>query len=297
MKMAESSPAYWLRSVYISSNRQLNTPKLDSQFQIEPKKSVNLMNTNKNEKIQMLIDYAKECCKNGHKPTKKEIRRKFHLEIYNYFESIPDYHKKAGIILSVRSYSKEEAKKIIVEFLHKNAKNEYYPTRKEIEKELNIKFSTYFKDLKDLYNNADIDYDLVKQNIRNKILTPNTYNPSTLSEQKKSVQELIQQKVKDGYYPSVHYLQHELSLSFYNLYDDIFGAYKDAGIDYERISPIILGKKKELAFTQIVKELLQKMGFTIQRVSIESEKDFNRNSDMAVLDSNGKKFLVEIKAY
>ena len=81
------------------------------------------------------------------------------------------------------------------------------------------------------------------------------------------------------------------------MYDDIFEAYKDAKVDYERPSPILLGKKKERVFTQIIKELLQKMNFKIIRVSIESMDDFNRNSDMTVEDKYGKKYLIEIKAY
>lgn len=39
------------------------------------------------------------------------------------------------------------------------------------------------------------------------------------------------------------------------------------------------------------------MGFKILRISIESEKDFNRHSDMTIENKDGKKYLVEIKAY
>ncbi len=255
------------------------------------------MNTTKNEKTQMLIEYAKECYQRGHKPTKKEIRTKFHLEIYNYFKSIVDYREKAGIPRSVRNYPKEEAKEIIKTFLQKNAEKGHYPMRKEIDKELRIHVSTYFNNLREVYKTADIPYELVEENIQNNILAAHTHTPVTLNEQRKCIQTLIKQKVKEGYYPSVKYLQQNLSLSFYNLYEDIFEAYIDAGIEYERISPIILGKKKELLFTQIVKDLLQKIGFTIQRISIESENDFNRNADMTVLDKDKNKLLVEIKAY
>jgi hypothetical protein len=258
------------------------------------------MNANiqdKNRKIQMLLDYAKECYKRGHRPTKKDIRQKFHLEIYNYFKNTADYHKKAGIILSLNNCSKDEARRKIIDFIHKKAEEKEYPSRRRIDKKLKIHLPTYFDSLEELYRQAGIDHSLVEQTIKNKILKSNTYNEDILAKQKESIKRLIRQKTKQGFYPSVNYIQKKLSLSFYNLYYDIFEAYKDAGVNYERVSPIILGKKKEQIFTKIVKELFQRMGFTIQRVSIESETDFNRNADMTVLDKDGNRVLVEIKAY
>jgi hypothetical protein len=258
---------------------------------------MNVDKQDKNKKVQMLLDYAKECYKQGHKPTKKEIRLKFHLEIYNYFKNIGDYHKKAGIAISLRNYPKDKAKELIINYLKEKAVQGVYPTRKEIEKELKIHFSSYFKDLKELYDLAEIKYELIQNRIKEKTVMPHTYNKETLQKQRESIESFIKEKVKEGIYPSVNYLQKKLNLAFYNLYNNIFEAYKNAGVDYERISPIILGKKKEQVFTQIVKGLLQKMGFTIQRVSIESETNFNRNADMVVLDKDGNKTLVEIKAY
>ena len=105
----------------------------------------NLSDLSREEKIKMLLDYARECYKNGHKPSKKEIRKKFHVEIYNYFKNTPDYHRKAGIEISLRNYPKEEAKQIITKFVCNKAKDGVYPNRKEIEKELKIHFSAYVK--------------------------------------------------------------------------------------------------------------------------------------------------------
>ncbi|MFH0875670.1 MAG: restriction endonuclease [archaeon] len=251
----------------------------------------------KDEKIRMLLEYARECYKKGHKPSKGEIRRKFNLEIYNYFKNIADYHEKAGIKLSLRNYPKEKAKEVIISCLQDKAKEEIYPNRKEIEKTLNIHFSTYFKNLKELYDSAKIDYYLAQREIKTKVSAPHTHSYDTLNNQKNFIRKFIQENVSKGIYPSVQHIQKELNLSFYNLYNDIFEAYEDAGISYNRVSPIILGKKKEEIFTKIIKELLQKIGFTIKRISIESEINFNRHADMIIEDKQGRVYLVEIKAY
>ena len=257
----------------------------------------NISSMSREEKIKVLLDYAKECYKNGHKPSKKEIRRKFHVEIYNYFKNTPDYHRKAGIEVSLRNYPKEEAKKLIIDFIKNKAKDRVYPNRTEIESALKIHVTTYFKDLKELYGCANIDYSLVQKEIRRKILSAHTNSKVEIEKQRELIKNFIAKNVIKGFYPSIHHIQRNLNLSFYNLYDDIFEAYKDANVDYERPSPILLGRKKEKVFTKIVKELLVKIGFKIIRVSIESKIDFNRYADMTIDDKDGKKCLVEIKAY
>ncbi len=249
------------------------------------------------EKIKMLLDYARECHKNGYKPTKRGIRKNFHVEIYNYFKNIADYHRKAGITVSLRNYPKEEARRLIIEFLKNKAKDGIYLNRKEIEQALKIHLAAYFKNLKDIYENANVDYSLVLRQITKKILSSHTYSKEEIDRQKQLIRNFIKTSVAKSFYPSVQHIQKNLNLSFYNLYNDIFEAYKDAEVEYERPSPIILGKKKEKIFTKIVKELLIKMDFKILRVSIESLTNFNRYADMTIEDKNEKKYLVEIKAY
>ncbi|MEK6946982.1 MAG: hypothetical protein AABX32_05245 [Nanoarchaeota archaeon] len=256
----------------------------------------NLSHMSREEKINMLLDYARECYKTGHKPSKKEIRRKFHVEIYNYFDNTPDYHQKADIPVSLRNYPKEEAKKLIINFIQNRAKENYFPMRTEIEKELGIHLSSYFKNLEGLYNNTSVDYAFVENAINKKILSVNTHSPTQLKGQKGLITKFIKHNVKKGYYPGVRQIQKSLNLAFYNLYDNIFEAYKDAYVEYERPSPILLGKRKEKVFTKIVKELLIKIGFKIIRVSIESETDFNRHADMVLEDKEGKKYLVRGRA-
>ncbi len=186
---------------------------------------------------------------------------------------------------------------LIIDFVKNKANDGIYFGRRELENKLKISIRTYFKDLKELYEKADIDFSLVKKDIENKMLLPHTYKIDELEKQRNLIKEFIQENVSRSVYPSVIYIQKSLNLAFYNLYNNIFEAYADAEVDYERPSPIILGRKKEILLTKIVKELLTKMGFKIIRVSIESVEDFNRYADITIEDKNGIKYLVEVKAY
>lgn len=255
------------------------------------------MNWSRKNKIKMLLEYAKTSDKNGYKPTKRGIRKEFHLEIYNYFKNITDYYEKAGIEIPLRHHKKENVRALLTEYIKEKAKINHYPGSKELEGKFKISFRTYFKDIREVYNRAAVDYSLAKTSIKNRILASHTYSEDVLGKQKESIKKFIQESVAKGIYPSVNYIQNKLSLSFYNLYDDILQAYKEAGIEYNRPSPILLGKEKEKIFTGIVKILLVKMGFTIKRVSIESKIKFNRYADITVKDKDGKLCLVEIKAY
>src|SRR3989338_355813 len=148
----------------------------------------------KDEKIKILLDYAKEAYSRNHKPTKKEIRRRFHLELYNYFKNMADYHQQAGITISLRNYPKAKAQEFIINFIKNKAQNGSYPNRKEIEKALKIHFSTYFKNLNDLYTSAKMDYSLVQN--RNKQLIANArLGKYTLEEGRYIISEHIKKEV------------------------------------------------------------------------------------------------------
>ena len=267
-----------------------------SEIEIEDLKN-KISKMSREEKIKMLLSYAKECYDQGYNPTKRGIRKKFHLEIYNYFRNIVDYHEKAGIPVSLRNHPREKAKEAIINYLKSKVRVGVYPNRKETEKALKIHFSSYFENLKELYDSAEIDYSLVEKAIKNRIIFAHTYSKDFLSKQKKIIRNFIRENVRRGIYPSVPYIQKRLNLSFYNLYNNILDVYKDAGVDYEQPSPILLGKKKEKIFTNIVRELFLEMGFIIERVSIESKISFNKSADMTIRDMKGRNYLVEIKAY
>jgi len=146
--------------------------------------------TPREEKIKMLLDYAKDCYKEGHKPTKKEIRRKFHLEIYNYFKNIADYHKKADINLSLRNYKKNQARQYILNYVITQVARGNYPNRKELEFNLKIHVSTYFKNLKEIYNSIGIDYRLVEDK-NEKIIANARLGAYTLEQGKELISNYI----------------------------------------------------------------------------------------------------------
>ncbi len=256
-----------------------------------------ISNMSHQEKVELLLRYAKECYKSGHKPSKKEIRKKFHMEIYNYFKNTRDYHRKAYIDVSLRNYRKDHARRILINYVKGKAKNNYFPIRDELERKFKIHFSTYFENLRDLYICANIPYSLAQQAIRRKCLGAHQHSKEKLNQQKTFIWDFIRENTAKCVYPGVTFIQKQLNLSFYNLYNNIYEAYRDAGIKYTRPSPILLGKKKEKLLTKIVKKLLSKMNFKIERISLESNTSFNRYADMTVRDDYGNLYLIEIKAY
>jgi hypothetical protein len=270
--------------------------RMKSQRWIEVSGGIKMNNNfskiSREKKINMLLEYAKECYEKGLKPTKKTIRKKFHLEVYNYFKNIADYHQKAGIPIAIRHYPRDEARAIIGEYVSGKSGKNKYPGFREIEKTFRIKFFTYFKSIDELYELSDVDISQVKK-ARN---LSRFYSGEVINQQKDTIKELIRLTVKNGFYPGIVYIQKKLKLSFYNLYNNIYEAYRAAGVPYDRPSPIILGKKKELLLTEIVKALFLKMNFNIERVSLESV-DFNKRADLTVSDQFGHSYLVELKAY
>ncbi len=259
---------------------------------------VDISKMSREEKIKALLNYAKEVyIKENRFVSKREIRKVFHVELYNYFKNIFDMYQNLNLDVPLAHCPREYAINKIIEFVKNKAKEGSYLSKSDIETELNIHIDTYFKDLNDLYTIAGIDYNIVKNSIMKKIILAHTYTSEEIEKQKQSIRDFIQLNVSNGFYPSTQYIQKSLNLSFYNLYDDIYQAYRDANISYERPSPIILGKQKERVLTLIIKELFYRMGYKLLRVSIESKTDFNKFSDMTIIDKDGNKCLVEIKAY
>jgi len=250
----------------------------------------------KDEKTKALLDYAKECYNSEHKPTKREIREKFHLEIYNYFKNIADYHQKAGLEPSLRNYPRENAKKRIIEYLQNKAMCGIYLNRREIEKLLNIHLSTYFKNLKELYYCAGVDYDLVEKK-NNALIAKARLGEYGIEEGKRIVASHIEEEVKNGWYPVVRDIQKQLGLAFYHYFTSIFEAYSFAKIEYPFNSSNFLSKQKETILTKIVEALLAKMGYEIERIAIESRYKRNKGVDLIVKDRMNNLICVEIKAF
>jgi hypothetical protein len=250
----------------------------------------------KEEKRKIILEYVSNIYKNEKRfVSKREIRKVFHVEIYNYFDNVFYMYKKRGIEVPLCFCPKEYAIKRIIEFVKEKSKEEAYPTYKEIEVNLGISIRSYFKSIKEVYHKSNINFRLYQERAYNLSYTLNSdeHNKSNIIK----IINLIRDKTKKGFYPGVPQIQKELKLAFYKYFNSIQEAYERAGIKYQRISPIVLGKNKERILTGIVILLLRKMKYKIERVSIFDNKFFNKGEDIRAIDANGEEVLIELKAY
>ena len=142
---------------------------------------------------------------------------------------------------------------------------------------------------------AGIDYSNYLQ--RRKSVENPIYTPEQINDKRRLITYLIKNKVGDGRYPSVQDIQRTLKLNFFLYFKNIREAYKFAKVKYQRPSPIILGKNKEIVLTKIIIDLFKIMNYEIERISIYDKNNRNKLEDLRLLDQNNQNFLVELKAY
>lgn len=249
----------------------------------------------KNQKRKQILQYAQKIYQKEKRfVSKREIRKVFHLEIYNYFENIFDMYQKINIDVPLYFCPKDYARRKILEFVREKSKEGLYPTKTEITAHFGIRIYTYFKNIKDIYEKANIDFSLYEK--RKYGIEHPLYSEEQITNIKKDIINYILDKTKKGFYPGAHQIQRKHNLSFYRYFTDIEDAYEKAGIEYQRVSPITLGKKKEEVFTRIIIQLLEKMNYKIKRVSIFDEKNRNKGEDIKA-SYNGQDVLIELKAY
>ncbi|MBW2975667.1 restriction endonuclease [Candidatus Woesearchaeota archaeon] len=250
----------------------------------------------KEEKRKLILDYIRSVYqKEKRLVSKREIREVFHVELYNYFRNLFDMYQKINVEVPLCFCPKEYAVRRIIDFVREKSLKGLYPTIKEIEKELKIHIRSYFKGLKWIYKKADIDYSLYLK--RRYTLEHACYSDKLNLEKKNQIIKYVQEKQKNGIYPSRIEIQLELKLKFDNYFPNVKEAYKAARVKYNRPCPIILGKNKEKVLTQIVSILLKRMNYKILRVSIYDKEYPNRYEDIKVVDRDGNVLLIELKAY
>jgi hypothetical protein len=248
----------------------------------------------KDEKRKTILDYAKNIYNNENRfVSKREIRKAFHVELYNYFKNVFEMYQNLEIDVPLCFCPRDYAKKKIIEYVRDKAKNGVYLGGRELENNLGISMRSYFGKAENLYCLAKVDYNLHIQQVKQSRF----HSIDKIKEQRERIIYYIKKRNRLGYFAGVCEIQHNLKLNFYKYFLSPEEAYKEAGIDYQRICPIILGKKKEKILTEIALHLLVEMGYTIKRTSIFDRKNFNRGPDIEVLDKEGEKVLVEIKAY
>lgn len=258
--------------------------------------NLNTNSINKNNKRKIILEYVKTIYHQENRfVSKREIRKMFHVELYNYFTNIFELYQQLGIDVPLCFCPKDYARRKIVKYVQEKANCKIYPTKKEIEADLKIHIYSYYKNAKYLYDDASIDYKLYKKRVYQLEARFNT-NAENI-ENMNNILCLIKEHVVIGIYPSVPFIQEKLGLSFYKYFNNIYGAYAKAKVNYNRPCPIILGRKKEKVLTRIALHLLVEMGFTIKRISIFDKNSYNKGEDILAVDSTGKEWLIELKAY
>jgi len=265
-----------------------------NEIKNESYKGINKLS--KEEKKKILLNYLQKVYKNEKRlVSKREIRKVFHVELYNYFDNLFSMYQELGIEVPLCFCPKEYAIKKIIEFVKERSKEGAYPTYKEIEVNLGISIRSYFKNIREIYKKSNVNFRLYKERIYylGYQLNSDEHNRDNIVK----IINFIRDKTKKGFYPGVPQIQKELELAFYKYFNSIQEAYERAGIKYQRICPIVLGKNKERILTKIVILLLRKMQYKIERVSIFDDESFNKGEDIRAIDANGEEVLIELKAY
>ncbi len=250
----------------------------------------------KKRKQEIILDYVRKIYEKERRfVSKREIRNIFHVELYNYFKNIFDMYRQINVEVPLCYCPRDYAVNKILEFVKNRSKQGLYPTKIELEQGLRIHIRTYFKNLKEIYEKVGINFKLYEK--RKYEIEHPIYSEKKTQEIKNKTFNYLRNKTKKGFYPGVNQIQKELKIAFYKYFSNPYEAYISAGLEYERVSPITLGKKKEEMLTNIFLLLLDEMSYEIKRVSIYDKQKFNKGEDIRAIDINNNEVLIELKAY
>jgi hypothetical protein len=109
---------------------------------------------------------VKDCASRGIFPTWADIEKRFKICYKSYFSSILEIYKLAGVIYprvikrkqKKPFKSKDEGREAIKEYILKKAREGILPSRQEIENEVRVRFSSYFRSIDEAYNFANIKF-------------------------------------------------------------------------------------------------------------------------------------------
>jgi hypothetical protein len=233
---------------------------------------------NREQRRAILIAYIRKHPKAGGQDIQKDTK----INIKNAFNNIKEAFEAAGVpyprdkFLNLRNRSKEERKRAIIEFLEKNPNS----TLQEIMKKLNISLYKLFKGFSEIYELAGIKKieRTKKRGIRKRIRIIEFIKKNPVATQReinKNCKTRIQSLFKEG----------------------IFGAYKEAGIDfpYERLklhgAAINEVKHRASNFEEEIARKLSCYGNVQRLVKTKTGK-----ADI-ILEREGKKIIIEVKDY
>ena len=128
---------------------------------------LNRKSISKSKKRKVVLEYITKIYKNENRfVSKREIRKVFHVELYNYFKNMFEMYQQISIDIPLCFCPRDYAKKKIVEYVKEKANEMKYPGRLEIDKVFGINIYTYFASMKNLYKTAKINYQLHMEKVK-----------------------------------------------------------------------------------------------------------------------------------
>lgn len=149
-----------------------------------------------------------------------------------------------------KTYSIEEKKKIIIDYLKKNPKATY----KDIKKETKLHPERVFKSLKYAFEEAGIN-------------SPRTFDVKTREERRRIIAEYIKENPSAGFIK----IRKDLRMNLSNAFKNIQEAYQYAGIDYPRERIIELNQRsKSEKITQIINLVKKNPLITLSEIATKT---------------------------
>lgn len=113
------------------------------------------------EKTTMVLNYVKSSVKKGIYPKGSELHKKF--RIYDDLNlNMKDIYRILGVNLLLvpnkPAQTKEEVKKLLIEYVKNEVKKKHYPSRREIENNFHVRLQGIFDGIENLYKEAKISY-------------------------------------------------------------------------------------------------------------------------------------------
>lgn len=113
------------------------------------------------EILSELTRYVNSCVSKGRYPTYKELKQKHTLSYWKI--TLGDIYGRVRVNISKLPFKKPRSlsslrRKELIKYIKQEVKKNHYPTRREIERNFNLKLDTLFGNISDLYNTANLKY-------------------------------------------------------------------------------------------------------------------------------------------
>lgn len=206
---------------------------------------------NKKEGRRTILNYVKYSIKSNKYLGRIEIEKLFHIDIRTYFKgNIEEVYRilhidykpikqqivinriKLAMLKRRKFKSKEEGRIIISNFIKKNVRLNIFPTCTSIEKHFRINLRSYFKNIKEAYNFANIKYPRLgnwsgKKSFKEKVVI------------RKNILKFVKNEAKKNSYPTMKQIQKKFHIELKTYFQGrIREVYNLIGKDYSKIRKI-----------------------------------------------------------